>query len=56
MSNFLHADFRAVFGSIHSTLPISEIQGPTMRYSATSQFSISEKSTFGHFEVNFFFV
>ena len=53
MSKSLHAVFKVVSGSVYFVIVIFNIHGPKMRFSESSQNSISEKSIFGHFEVIF---
>ena len=50
ISKPLHADFIVVFGIVYFVTVISNIRGWKMRFSESSQNSISEKSIFGHFE------
>ena len=51
MSTSLHAVFIVVSGNVYFVIVISNIRGRKMRFSASNQNSISEKSVFGHFEV-----
>ena len=53
MSTILHAIFGVTSDSLYFVVNIFNIQGRKMRYSASSPFSILEKSSFGHFEVVF---
>ena len=53
MSTPLHAVFTVVFGNVYCVVVISNIRGRKMRFSESSQNSISEKSIFGLFEVIF---
>ena len=53
MSTSLHAVFEVVFGSIYFVIVIFNIHGRQMRFSESSQNSLSEKSIFGQFEVFF---
>ena len=53
MSTSLHAVFKVVFGIVYFVIVISNIRGRKMRFSESSQNSISEKSIFGQFEVVF---
>ena len=53
MSTSLHAAFNVVFGNVYFVILIIKIGGRKMRFSESSQNSISEKSIFGHFEVIF---
>ena len=52
-STLLHAVFNVVFGNVHFVLVIFNIHDRKMRFSESSQNSMSEKSIFGRFEVNF---
>ena len=54
MSTSLHAVFDVVFCNVYFVIVIFNIHGRKMRFSESSQNSISEKSIFGHFEVIFF--
>ena len=54
MSTSLHAVFNVVFGNVYFVIVIFNIHGRKMRFSESTQKSMSEKSIFGHFEVNFF--
>ena len=54
MSTSLHAVFDVVSGNVDFVIVIFNIHGQKMRFSESSQNSISEKSTFGHFEAIFF--
>ena len=51
MSKSLHAIFKAVFGNLDCVIVIFIIHGQKIRFSVSSQISISKKSIFGHFEV-----
>ena len=53
MSTLLHAVFHVVSGSVCFVIVISNICGRKMRFSESSEISMSEKSIFGHFEVIF---
>ena len=53
MSTSLHAVFDVVSGNVYFIILIFSIYGRKMRFSKSSQNSISEKSIFGHFEVIF---
>ena len=53
MSTSLHAVFNVVSGNVCFVLLVFNIGGRKMRFSESSQNSISEKSIFGHFEVSF---
>ena len=53
MSTSLHALFNVVLSNVDFVIVISNICGRKMRFSGSSQNSISEKSIFGHFEVIF---
>ena len=53
MSTSLHAKFNVVSGNVCFAVVISNIHGPKMRLSESSQNSMSEKSKFGQFEVIF---
>ena len=48
MNTSLHAAVILVFGNAYYILVISNICGRKTRFSASSQSSVSEKSTFGH--------
>ena len=56
MSTSLHAVFNVVFDNVYFAIVIFNIYGRKMRFSESSQNSISEKSIFGHFEVIFLYV
>ena len=56
MSTSLHAVFNVGFGNVYFVIVIFNIQGRKMRFSESSQNSISEKSIFGQFEVIFLYV
>ena len=51
MSTSLHAVFNVIFGNVYFSIVIFNISGQKMRFSESSQNSISEKSIFGQFEV-----
>ena len=53
MSTSLHAVLKVVSGNVYFVIVIFNIRGRKMRFSESSQNSISEKSIFGHFEVIF---
>ena len=53
MSTSLHAIFNAASGTVYFVIVISKIHGRKMRFSESSQNSMSEKSIFGPFEVIF---
>ena len=53
VSTSLHAIFDVVFGNVYFVIVIFNIHGQKMRFSESSQKSVSEKSIFGHFEVIF---
>ena len=53
MSTSLHAVFNAIFGNVYFVIVICNNCGRKMRFSEGSQNSMSEKSIFGQFEVNF---
>ena len=53
MSTSLHAVFTLVLGNVYFFIVIFNICGQKMRFSESSQKSISEKSIFGLFEVIF---
>ena len=53
MSTSLHAVFNVVFSNVYFVILIINICGQKMRFSESSQNSLSEKSIFGHFEVIF---
>ena len=56
MSTSLHAVFNVVFCNVYFVVVIFNIQGRKMRFSESSQNSITEKSIFGQFEVHFLYV
>ena len=56
MSTSLHAVFNVVSGNVYFVIVIFNIPGRKMRFSESSQDSISEKSIFGHFGVIFLYV
>ena len=51
MNTSLHAVFNGVCGNEYLVIVFTNIDGRKMRFSESSQNSISEKSIFGHFEV-----
>ena len=53
MSTPLHALFNVVSGNIYFVIVIFNSYGRKMRFSESCQNSMSEKSTFGQFEVVF---
>ena len=53
MSTSLDAVFNVVFGNVYFVIVIFTIYGRKMRFSGSTQNSMSEKSIFGHFEVIF---
>ena len=53
MSTKLHAAFDVVFGNLYFVIVNFNIYGQKMRFPESSQNSITEKSIFGQFEVNF---
>ena len=53
MSTSLHANFNVVFDNVDFVIVIFNICGRKMRFSESSQNSISEISIFGQFEVIF---
>ena len=53
MSASLHAVFNVVSGNVYFVIVIFNIHGRKMRFSESSQNSMSEKSIFGQFEVIF---
>ena len=53
MSTILPAVFNVVFGNVYFVIVIFNIHDRKVRFSENSQNSISEKSTFGQFEVIF---
>ena len=56
MSTSLHAVLNVVSGNVYFVIVISNICGRKLRFSESSQNSMSEKSIFGHFEVIFLHV
>ena len=56
MSTSLHAVFNVVSGTVYSVVVILKIFGQKIRFSESSQNSVSEKSIFGQFEVIFLYV
>ena len=50
MSTLVHAVFNVVSGNVFFVIVISNIRGRKMRFSESSQNSISEKSIFGQIE------
>ena len=53
MSTTLHAIVIVVSGNVYFLIVIFNLHGRKIRFSESSQNSISEKSIFGHFEVIF---
>ena len=53
MSTSSHAVFNVAFDNAYFVIVILNIHGQKMRFSESSQNSISEKSIFGQFEVMF---
>ena len=53
MITLLHAVFILISGKVYFVVVISNFPGRKMRFSASSQNSISEKSVLGHFKVIF---
>ena len=53
MKTSLHAVFKVVFGIVYFFIVIFNIHCQKMRFSENSHISISEKSSFGPFEVIF---
>ena len=53
MSSSLHAVFDILFGNVYSVIVIFIIPRRKMRFSGSSQNSLSENSIFVYFEVNF---
>ena len=53
MSASLHAVFNVVSGNVYFVIVIFTICGRKMRFSESTQNSMSEKSIFGQFEVIF---
>ena len=53
MSTSLHAVFNVVSGNVNYVIVNFNICDRKMRFSESTQNSISEKSIFGHFEVIF---
>ena len=56
MSTSLHAVFNVVSGNVYFVIVIFKIHGRKMRFSESTQNSMSEKSIFGQFEVIFLYV
>ena len=54
MSTSLHAVFNVVSGYVDFVIVSFNIPRRKMRFSESSQNSLSEKSIFGHFEIIFF--
>ena len=50
MSTSLHVVFNVSFGNVYFVIVIINIHGQKMRFSKSSQNSISENSIFGQFE------
>ena len=53
MSTSLHVVFNVVADNVYFVIVIFNIFGRKMRFSESSQYSVSEKSIFGQFEVIF---
>ena len=53
MSTSLHAVFNVVSSNVYFVIVFFSIHGRKMRFTESSQNSISEKSIFGQFEVFF---
>ena len=53
MNTSLHAVFNVIFGNVCFVIVISNIHGQKMRFSESTQNSITENWIFGHFEVIF---
>ena len=53
MSTSLHVVFHVVFGNAYFVIVVFNIHDRKMRFSESSQNSMSEKSIFGHVEVIF---
>ena len=53
MSTSLHAFFKAILGNVYFVIVIFNICGQKVRFSESSENSLSEKSIFGHFKVIF---
>ena len=53
MSTSLHADFNVIVGNVYFVIVIFIIHGRIMRFSESSQNSLTEKSNFGHFGLGF---
>ena len=53
MGTLLHAVFNVIFGIVYFVILIFNFCDRKMRFSESSQNSISEKSIFGQFEVIF---
>ena len=56
MSTPLHAVFNVVSGNVYFVIVIFNLYGRKLRFSESTQNSMSEKSIFGHFEVIFLYV
>ena len=56
MSTPLHAALKVISDIVYFVLVFSNIHGGKMRFSESSQNSMTEKSIFGHFEVIFLYV
>ena len=56
MSTSLHAVFNVVSANVYFVIVIFNIDGRKMRFSESTQNSMSEKSIFGHFEFIFLYV
>ena len=53
MGTSLQVTFNVVFGNVYFVIVTFTIGGQKMRFSESSQNSMSDKSIFGHFEVIF---
>ena len=53
MSTSLHAVFNVISGIVYRVMVIFDILGQKVRFSESTQNSMSEKSIFGQFEVIF---
>ena len=53
MSTSLHAIFNVTSGNVYFVIVIFNIRGRKMRFSESTQNSLSEKSIFGQFDVIF---
>ena len=54
MSTSLHGIFHVIFSNVYVIIVISNIHDKKMRFSESSQNSLSENSIFGHFQVSHF--